>query len=298
MAVVDPTASSQPCLAKVEILARACNASIELFACDNQGPTLSGPRANGSSARLDALLDSLAVPLRAAGIGVNCSSICAAPLHSAILRQAGLCNAGLIVKDTHHHPLVRRTFLTNTDWHLIRECEVPLLLTKAAPWKRRPVLVAAVDPGHTNDKSETLDQAILNGAQAICVPLSGDLHIAHAFIPPSLRAAALTGTPPAWVPEPNEKLETEAAARLAKLKSMTVDLALDAENLHFEFGIPADALLRVVDVVAADILVIGAVSRNALDRVFIGATAERILEPLGCDVLVLKPPNFATDLPF
>jgi nucleotide-binding universal stress UspA family protein len=35
-----------------------------------------------------------------------------------------------------------------------------------------------------------------------------------------------------------------------------------------------------------------------LRRVFIGSTAERVLEYLPCDVLVVKSPDFAASLPF
>jgi hypothetical protein len=37
----------------------------------------------------------------------------------------------------------------------------------------------------------------------------------------------------------------------------------------------------------------GAVSRSGLKRVFIGNTAERVLNQLRCDVLVVKPRHFA-----
>jgi universal stress protein E len=36
----------------------------------------------------------------------------------------------------------------------------------------------------------------------------------------------------------------------------------------------------------------GAVSRSGLKRVFIGNTAERVLDELACDVLVVKPAHF------
>ncbi|MBT5219554.1 MAG: universal stress protein, partial [Woeseia sp.] len=36
----------------------------------------------------------------------------------------------------------------------------------------------------------------------------------------------------------------------------------------------------------------GAVSRNTMKRLFIGATAERTLEHLPCDLLVVKPSWF------
>ena len=44
--------------------------------------------------------------------------------------------------------------------------------------------------------------------------------------------------------------------------------------------------------VRAAIVVMGAVSRSGLRRAFIGNTAERVLDRLPCDVLVVKPPRF------
>jgi universal stress protein E len=44
--------------------------------------------------------------------------------------------------------------------------------------------------------------------------------------------------------------------------------------------------------VGADLVVMGAVSRSGLKRVFIGNTAERVLNDLPCDVLVVKPAHF------
>jgi universal stress protein E len=38
------------------------------------------------------------------------------------------------------------------------------------------------------------------------------------------------------------------------------------------------------------------VARSGLQRVFVGHTAERVLDALDCDVLVVKPPGFHTPL--
>jgi universal stress protein E len=38
----------------------------------------------------------------------------------------------------------------------------------------------------------------------------------------------------------------------------------------------------------------GAISRSGLKRLFIGNTAERILDDLTCDVLVVKPRGFVS----
>jgi len=41
-------------------------------------------------------------------------------------------------------------------------------------------------------------------------------------------------------------------------------------------------------------VVMGAVSRSAVARLFIGHTAERVIDELECDVLVVKPRRFRT----
>ena len=47
---------------------------------------------------------------------------------------------------------------------------------------------------------------------------------------------------------------------------------------------------------AASLLVMGAVSRSRLQEIFLGSTAERVLDRIGCDVLVVKPADFAEKL--
>jgi universal stress protein E len=41
----------------------------------------------------------------------------------------------------------------------------------------------------------------------------------------------------------------------------------------------------------------GAVSRSGLKRLVVGDTAERILDALPCDVLVVKPASFTSRVP-
>jgi universal stress protein E len=45
---------------------------------------------------------------------------------------------------------------------------------------------------------------------------------------------------------------------------------------------------------SSDILVMGAVSRSLLVRPVIGSTAERVIDHVDCDVLVVKPAGFKT----
>jgi universal stress protein E len=47
----------------------------------------------------------------------------------------------------------------------------------------------------------------------------------------------------------------------------------------------------------AGIVVMGALSRSGLKRLFIGNTAEAVLDSLACDVLIVKPGRFQTQVP-
>jgi universal stress protein E len=62
-------------------------------------------------------------------------------------------------------------------------------------------------------------------------------------------------------------------------------------------GEVASELESVVRRTKAAIVVMGAVSRSGLRRVFIGNTAETVLDRLSCDLLVVKPRSFVTQVP-
>jgi len=65
---------------------------------------------------------------------------------------------------------------------------------------------------------------------------------------------------------------------------------------HLNMGLVRDELASLVKRLDAGIVVMGAVSRSGLRRVFIGNTAERVLDDLDCDVLVVKPADFKSNV--
>ena len=66
---------------------------------------------------------------------------------------------------------------------------------------------------------------------------------------------------------------------------------------HFVERMPVDAIQSVAKRTHCAIVVTGAVSRSGLKRVFIGNTAEQLLDQLSCDLLVVKPLRFANRVP-
>jgi universal stress protein E len=205
--------------------------------------------------------------------------------------------ADLVVKDTHHHPLARRAFADNSDWHLIRACPLPLLLTKPKVWDTHPVLMAAVDPGHANDPSAALDHRILDVAASLATRFDTPLHALHAYFAAAIATAAVGGMPP-FAGVSAEALAAENALQRSRIKQTTDQYGVADADLHVDAGAAAEYLLRMAAHCNADILVMGAIARSGLKRVLIGNTAERVLETLPCDVLVVKSPDFARNPPF
>src|SRR5215469_17071776 len=60
-----------------------------------------------------------------------------------------------------------------TDWELLRQSAVPLLLVKRPGVYRRPVVLAAVDPDHRYAKPERLDREILQASAVFAGALRG-----------------------------------------------------------------------------------------------------------------------------
>ena len=303
LVVVDPQVKEQPAVAKAALLAKRLGASVELLICDTKSSreaAAEGQHSAMSNACLtdirDSLLDQLAKPMRDAGIDVWTEVISGDPLHEMIISWLRNSPADLIVKDTHHHSFAKRVFTTNTDWHLIRTCPVHLLLTKPKAWAESPVLVAAVDPGHRKDPSEILDHHILDVAVGIGKALHAQVHAVHAYLPTAMAAAAVGGAPVIGVS--GESLAAERDLQHAHLKALTDEFAIEGANLHIAPATASEYLPRVALECCADVLIMGSISRSGLNSLVIGSTAERVLESLACDVLLVKSPDFAQDLPF
>jgi universal stress protein E len=221
------------------------------------------------------------------------------PLYEGILRRVAEFTPDLVVKDTHYHSVLRRALFTNTDWNLVRRCPVPLLLCRQADWAARPLLLAALDPGHHGDKPAALDHDILDAAQLLARHLDGTVAAVHAFFPAALLAATsgLAGVPLA-TESGMELLETERARALAGMRELAQAHGLDPDALAVLQGAAVEVLPRAAEERRADIAVMGAVSRSRLREVFVGSTAERVLDRMPCDVLIVRSADFRAQLPF
>jgi universal stress protein E len=300
LSIIDPTSDVQPALDKARFLAQRAGSTLELFVCDFD-PSLTGRpffdseqlrelRADFIDERME-FLEGLADGIRAGGVPVETHVHFDNPVYRGILRRVQESSPDLVVKDTHHHSAIRRTLLSNTDWNLIRSCPVPLLLAKPREWPAQPRILAAVDPDHVGDPAAELDRRILGDAAVLAGLLQGEVHAVHAFFPAALLAAvtgtgALSFVAGVSAAEVVERERRRLGTVLAELASAH---GLPAGHVHLEQGPAVEVLQLLARSLSADVLVMGALSRSRLQELFVGSTAELVLDRLPCDVLVVKP---------
>jgi universal stress protein E len=86
--------------------------------------------------------------------------------------------------------------------------------------------------------------------------------------------------------------ETVKALRAQHQKAVTrlaTRHKIPAGDAHTIEGEAREVLVRACEEYRADLAVIGAVSRGALQRLALGSTAERVLDFVPCDLLIVKP---------
>jgi universal stress protein E len=208
------------------------------------------------------------------------------PAHEAIVRRAVASRADLIITGTRSRGLADRLVLRHTDWELVRHSPVPLLLVKSDRLAGKAVVLAAVDPLHANAKPARLDARILAAASAMTAVLKGTLHVVHAYLPLSLMLAAGIGEPMVWNPT---ELDTHYSQRVTKEFTRVLrPTQIPVSRRHLLVGVAATELAACAARIHATLVVMGAISRSRLERLFIGSTAEHVLDELACDVLIIK----------
>ena len=293
---------SLPAVLKAAQIARATGADIELFHALAEPVVLDLYRAHKFSAgviedqillRARRTLEEIADRLRVHSIRVRTSVSWDFPAYEAIVRQAIKSKVDLIVAQRYGGRHVAAGLMHLTDWELIKLSPIPVLLVKNPRPYRHPAILAAVDPSHPVAASSRLDRSILQMAGMLSRKLCGKLHAVHAyeFVPLIGAAQNVTG-------DVIDAIEAQASRRAAaSFARLLRPFKIAKARRHLLPATPVTAISSVAKRTQSAIVVMGAVARSGLARIVIGNTAERILDDLTCDLLVIKPPSFKTALP-
>ena len=303
VAVANPATRRSLAAEKAAAIARHSGAGITLFH-SFYSPYVAGERFYDPAALekdiaaavelRKAQLDRLAAPLRDQGIEVFLRVRWDYPVHESLVREALREKSDLVVAESHRHGRLARVMLTNTDWQLIRLCPCPVLFVKNDRPHDKLKVLAAVDPLHAHAKPEMLDSKILEQGSELAELFNGRLHVAHSYL---LATPFTSGVLMEPVPLPVSVAEQQLAEVRKAFDKLVKPYALGSRRSHLRAGNPSIELPAIAEEIGAGVVVMGAVSRSGLKRLFIGSTAERVIDHLKCDVLVIKPEGFKTPVP-
>lgn len=297
VAISDPHRRDQVALDKAAAIAARCGARVTLFSAFMipQPPgakrTSSAKILRAACAEREQRLEKLSQPLRARGIRVAHKVVWDFPAHEAIVRQAMRTKPDLVIADSSRHSRLARIVLANTDWELIRNCPCPVWFVRSSVLPKAPKLLVAVDPRHTHAKPSQLDDRLLSTARQAAEQLGGKVSVGHVYELPMLSGPALIIEPIRLPISPvRARRFEEETKRLVERLAKKHGIA--PARQFISPGQPVAILPQLAEHLQADVLVMGAVSRSRLRAPFIGNTAEKIIDRVDCDVLIVKPKGF------
>lgn len=229
-------------------------------------------------------LDSYTAEAESLGIEISTEVHWQKNLHDAVMASMNTGNFDLVIKGTKpHHNIIDRIF-THSDWNLLRHCPAPVLLVKSQkPWANNRIL-ASIDATSQSAGHRLINENILDFSEYLTNQFSTDLHIVNSY---PMVALAFAMVPEVTAPSDvqdyitkQHKLECSKYARKYNV---------DENNVHIKEGDPDDVVVAIAKELEVDVVVVGTVGREGLSGVLLGNTAERIVDRVECDVLVIKP---------
>jgi len=238
----------------------------------------------------------------APGLGIDLS-VSVGKAYLEIIRHVARTDCDFVVKKA--EPLVGmdRFLFASTDQHLLRKCPCPVWLQTPSASKHPKRILAAVDldvwDAAEPETLTELNRRVIEAACMIAETPDAEVIVLHAWDAP--------GEGMVWA------FSSVGDARLSADRYMTEILdtrhramgrilaQLRAENRLrprlvplLERGSPETVIHEQSRAVAADVVVMGTVARTGLSGVFIGNTAENIINSLECPVVAVKPEGFVS----
>ncbi len=296
LVVIDPTSKdSQPSLERAAWVAKRSQSAVELLICEYNSALDGGFFFDGPAQQkaresllnnLSIWLDKLAQPLRDDGLTVTTEVRWGKPLHSMVLQRIDELKPDLVFRDATTHSLLQRLFFNNTSWQLIRQCPVPLWLFLKGEWKVERIC-AALDPVHSADTEAVLDHLLVESTAHLAKTLGMQADYMHSYAPLPRTMVFDSELVAAY----DQYVERSAKQHRDAFEKLMVNYPVEKANRHLLEGFPEESIPAFVQERGIDLLVMGAVSRGNLENALIGNTAERVLEAVQTDLLVIKPPR-------
>lgn len=231
-----------------------------------------------------ALLETAKAELAAQGVQVDTELVWTARPQEALVAKAIQYAPDLVVANVSREPdLFGVRTLSPRIWQYARLCPAPLMLVQAGSPALPARIGVAVDTA-ADAGDESLNLRLLDAGRGIAAAASATLRLVHVF---------------PFLPLHSDLAETYERVRDNDVRdygAFCERAGVAKELCRWRSGSPAEELRAFAAEENCDLLVAGAVYRNALQRLFLGSTAEALIPATASDVLIVKPVDFLGEL--
>jgi len=181
----------------------------------------------------------------------------------------------------------------STSLHLMRKCPCPVWILKPTHHKQYAGILAAVDPDPSDEKKHALNIKIMDLATSLAKQEQSKVHVVHVWSPWREHFLRYSRMSARQVEHVTQELLTQRRKQLDELVRgyMLEDLA---HQVHFVLDEPGLAIPNLAAQHQVDLIVMGTVCRTGIAGLFIGSTAENVLQQVDCSVLAVKPKDFVS----
>ncbi len=284
--IIDPDQTNRSALERANYIAGLTGADVRLLLCLPE-PHISShgtvPEADIKEAIVDMELKNLQQMCDSMELvsGITKSQIIfSKPVIDGLVNEIELASPDIVIKESNHQPSIKRTLFSNTDWQLIRQCPTPLMLTKPSLWPNHPRITVAVDAMREDDDDNQLANGLIKTGLDWQSLTTGELKLFHSIDTDIVLNSYVT---------PDESfIEQLKLKHQQSCQQLIESHSLSNNQLILREGKVEQSLPSYVNETLVNLVVMGVVSYNPLERMLIGSSAEKVLDRLCCDILLIK----------
>ena len=289
--VIDPEESNYTALERIKEIPATADVDYKVDLYFDAAP-VTARKANSNSLRegiaaKQAAVDKLVTPYKEMGYRITTSVIQIHRLYEDIIKSARDYKADFVFKSVRQHAPLKRMFYTSTDWNLIRMCPTALLLVRDQGTVRGKPVIASVNIDDEDTEHQELNRIVLAQANALAEVLGAKVHLIYAYGPAVVMG---DGADPMAYQIAKDKHDAE----FKKAKALASANNVLASNTKLREGTPETILTEYGEEISAGIIVLGTVARSGASGLFIGNTAESMLEKTHRDMFVIKLESFVS----
>lgn len=263
LVVYDPTQEEQPALARMSTIVEDSQAELQVFCCIYKELPANADKGAAIDEQIAAqkeIVETAVKGLREKNVPVAVEIEWGKDWYTAVVSAAKRHNVDGVVKASRKHSTTERRLKRTSDWTLIRECTCPVLLVKGDGNNQENIILAALDNRREQESYRTLNQKTLDMCREFFDNSDTELHYVSAY-------TALDNRPDRG--------------------SLIRACGVESERVHIVMGDAQAVIIETASAIQAGMLVMGSSARSGLSAMLKSNAAEKVLDRVECDLLVI-----------